>query len=327
MIDISGFGAASGICGGFFMFRFFRDSMRAMLVRPNARRRALLKGAGALAAAAATPVFGARRLFRAVGITARIERAAELESHGADFIVESVADFLIPFAGDAEFDANRRRALAAPLRIRGCNSFLRDPSLVCVGPNADHPRVLGYANTAFARLRSLGGEYIVFGSNSARRIPEGWSKSQADEQFIALLKAMAPLARTHRITIGVEMQRSQECNYLNHIEEVVNVVAPVNHRHVRVLADLYHMRVMGDSPAQLAKAMPWVGLVEMAELERRTLPGVAGDDFRPYLEVLARGGFSGLADIEGDGTPEQLRNAFRTVATQSADAVRASRRR
>jgi sugar phosphate isomerase/epimerase len=138
---------------------------------------------------------------------------------------------------------------------------------------------------------------------------------------------MAPLAAEHRITVGVEMQRREECNYLNYIEEVVNVVAPVDHPNIRVLADLYHMRVMGDSPAQLASAMRWVGLVEMAERDQRTLPGVAGDDFRPYLTALASGGFRGLADIEGDGNAGQLRNAFKTVRSQSADAMRESRKR
>ncbi|HEV7609577.1 MAG TPA: TIM barrel protein [Steroidobacteraceae bacterium] len=293
-----------------------------MLVSPIRSRRSILESAAALALAglAAPPAFAARRLFSAIGITAKIERAAELKALGADFIVESVADFLIPNASDAEFAPNRESALAAPLRIRGCNSFLRDPSLICVGPKADHPRVLDYAATAFARLQSLGGEYIVFGSNSARRIPEGWSKPQADQQFIALLTSMAPVAGKHGITIGVEMQRSQECNYLNHIDEVVNVVAPVNHRNIRVLADLYHMRVMGDTPEQLAKAMRWVGVVELAEREQRTLPGVAGDDFRPYFAALARGKYRGLVDIEGDGTAEQLRNAFATVREQAADA-------
>ncbi|MEO8019476.1 MAG: TIM barrel protein [Pseudomonadota bacterium] len=266
-------------------------------------------------------------LFSAVGITAKIERAAELRALGADFIVESVADFLIPFASEADFAPNRQRALAAPLRVRGCNSFLRDPSLVCVGPHADPQRVLAYAATAFARLRSLGGEYIVFGSNSARQIPDGWTRTQADEQFIALLGAMAPLAKRHGITIGVEMQRAQECNYLNRIDEVVNVVAAVNHHNIRVLADLYHMRVMGDTPGQLAAAMRWVGVVEMAEREQRTLPGVAGDDFRPYLEALARGNYRGLVDIEGDGSAAQLKNAFDTVRTQAADALRAARAR
>jgi sugar phosphate isomerase/epimerase len=300
--------------------------MTAMGASPNRGRRAVLKAAVALAGLSVQPVFAARRLFSAVGITARIQRAAELKARGADFIVESVADFLMPFASEEAFAANRQIALAAPLRILGCNSFLRDPSLVCVGPKADHARVLTYSQTAFARLRALGGQYIVFGSNSARRIPEGWSKRQADEQFIALLKAMAPLAFEQGITVGVEMQRSQECNYLNHIDEVVSVVAPVNHPSIRVLADLYHMRVMGDSPEDLARAMPWVSLVEIAEREQRTLPGVAGDNFRPYLAALARGGFRGLVDIEGDGTPEQLRNAFKTVRSQAADAMRRGRR-
>jgi sugar phosphate isomerase/epimerase len=260
------------------------------------------------------------RLFSAVGITANAARGAELKALGADFIVESAADFLKPFATDAEFAANRRRARRAPLPIRGCNSFLRDPSLICVGPAADHARVLAYAETAFARLHSIGGEYMVFGSNTARRIPNGWDKARADEQFIALLKAMAPLANRHRILVGVEMQRRSECNYLNFIEEVVQVVEPVAHPNIRVLADLFHMRVSGDTPRQLAAAMPWVGLVELAEKERRTLPGVAGDDFRPYFAELARAGFRGLVDVEGDGTPQEIRNAFLTVKDQARDA-------
>jgi sugar phosphate isomerase/epimerase len=299
----------------------------AMLVRSTTiGRRTVLRAAGATICSALAPCLtAAPQLFSAVGITAKIERAAKLKALGAQFIVESVADFLLPFASAAEFAPNKARARAAPLRIRGCNSFLRDPSLVCVGPKADHPRVLAYAEIAFARLRSIGGEYVVFGSNSARRIPDGWTKSQADEQFVSLLKAMAPLAQRHHIIVGVEMQRSQECNYLNYIEEVVNVVSPVDHPNIRVLADLYHMRVMGDTPGKLAAAMPWVGLVEMAEREQRTLPGVAGDDFRPFLAALAGAGFHGLADIEGDGTPAQLRNAFDTVAAQSADALRAAR--
>ena len=293
--------------------------------RASATRRDLLKAAGAFALTGAPSADAARvaheTFFSAIGITASIDRAAELKSLGAEYIVESVAEFLTPFSDDAGFAANKAKALAAPLPVRGCNSFLRDPTLICVGPTADHARVLGYAETACARLHQIGGEYIVFGSNSARRIPDGWSKARADEQFIALLRAMAPLAQRHGITIGVEMQQSKECNYLNFIEEVVNVVAPVNHPNIRVLADLFHMRVMGDTPRQLEQAMPWIGVVELAEHAQRTLPGVAGDDFRPYFAALNRGGYRGLVDIEGDGTAEQLRKAFATVKTQAREAT------
>lgn len=98
------------------------------------------------------------------------------------------------------------------------------------------------------------------------------------------------------------------------------MVESVAHPNIRVLADLFHMQVTGDTPQQLAAAMPWVGLVELAEREKRTLPGVACDDFRPYFAELARAGYRGLVDVEGDGTAEQLRNACVTVRNQAREA-------
>jgi len=263
-------------------------------------------------------------LFRAIGITAKVARAQELRDLGADFIVESVADFLIPFASDAEFAAAKSRALASPLKILGCNSFLRDPTLICIGPKADHPRVLAYAETAFARLRSIGGEYVVFGSSNARQQPAGWSKSNADDQFVTLLRALGDIAKRSGITVNLESLRVQECNYINHIGESAAVVARVDHPNVRVLADLYHMAVMGDGADALAKAMPFTGLIELAERDRRTVPGVAGDDFRPYFREAARAGYRGLIDIEADGTADELRKAFAEVQTQAADVLKSA---
>lgn len=260
------------------------------------------------------------RLFTGVGITAPLERAAELKAAGADFLVEAVARFLVPDQPEAAFAPWRERALASPLPVLGCNSFLRDPRLRCTGPEADHPRVLAFAETAFRRFKSVGGEYIVFGSNTARQLPPGWSKEKGDEQFIALLRAMGPLAAAHGILVAVEAQQVSECNYLNHLDEVTAVVAATNHPSVRVLADLFHMARMGDTPAALERAMPWISVVEIAENRNRTLPGVDGDDFRPFFRVLAAGGFSGCIDIEGSGTPEQTKVAFATVRQQAADA-------
>ncbi len=295
------------------------------MVLETSRREFLRRGALA-AAASCAPVWArsaagsSRTLFTGIGITASLDRAAEMKACGADYLVESVARFLVPDQPDAAFEPLRARAAAAPLPVLGCNSFLRDPKLRCTGPNADHPRVLAFSDTAFRRLHEAGGEYIVFGSNTARQIPEGWSKAKADEQFIALLRDMGRLAARHTITVAVEPLQVSECNYLNYIGEVVQVVAAVDHPNIRVLADLFHMAVMGDTPADLSKAMPWVSMVELAEKEKRTLPGVAGDDFRPYFTALAAGGYSGRLDIEASGTPAQLKTAFETVARQAAEA-------
>ena len=101
----------------------------------------------------------------------------------------------------------------------------------------------------------------------------------------------------------------------------MQVVAATNHPNIRVLADLFHMARMGDTPADLTAAMPWVGVVELAENKDRTLPGVAGDDFRPCFAALAAGGYRGRIDIEGNGTKAQLANAFATVRRQATEAV------
>ena len=236
--------------------------------QPDLDRRALVRHAAlaatGVALARAWPTAApAGRLFSACGITAPVARAAELQAVGAEYLVEHVADFLMPDAPDAAFERQRERAAAAPIPVRGCNVFLKT-GLRCTGPDADHARVLAYAAIAFERLARAGGSFSGLGSSDARRIPEGWPTARADEQFIALLKAMAPLAARHHITVSVESQRREEVNYLNRIAEVVAVVAAVDHPNIRVLADFYHMAVMGDSPADIEAAGPWVALTEIA---------------------------------------------------------------
>jgi sugar phosphate isomerase/epimerase len=292
-------------------------------------RRAFLAEAGLAAAGAALlgarPAVGAAAAslpphgpFSAFGIVAPLARAAELKAAGAEYLVDRVADYLKPDASDADFAPLRERALASPLPVVGCNVFL-PPGLKCVGPEADQPRLLAWAETAFRRLQSLKGTIITFGSGGARRMPDGWTKPQADEQFIALLKALGPLAEKHQITVAVEQLRAQETNYLNRLAEVVTIVKAANHPRIRVLADLYHMGVMGDGPEELGATAPYLAMCEIAEKATRSVPGVAGDDFRPYFRALKAAGYRGPITIEGNGTTEQIATAFKVMDAQAKE--------
>jgi sugar phosphate isomerase/epimerase len=78
----------------------------------------------------------------------------------------------------------------------------------------------------------------------------------------------------------------------------------VGHPNSRVLADLFHMAVMGNTHTELERAMP-----------------LAGDDFRPFFSVLARGGYSGPITMEGNGTPEQFKEGFATILRQAAESL------
>jgi sugar phosphate isomerase/epimerase len=263
---------------------------------------------------------GNGKLFSAMGMSGPLDRAAQLKALGAAFLTVGTGDFLVPDKPDEVFAKNLAKLSESPLPVLACNGFIRPKNLRCVGEEANHDQVLEWAETAFRRLKQAGGKFIVFGSGGARELRNGWPKDKADAQFVALLKRMGPLAEKHGVTVVVEQLRQSECNYINRIGEGAALIRAANHPNIRLLADLYHMRVMEDTPDDLKAAMDVVRHVEIAEKAGRTYPGVAGDDFRPFFRVLREAGYQGAISIEGKGEEGQTSAAFEEIAKQAAEA-------
>ncbi len=256
-------------------------------------------------------------LFSAVGMAGPMGKAGELKEAGAEFLTVGVGDLLVPDKSDEEFEKLAAKAGACPLPVMACNGFIRPKHLRCVGEEANHAEVLKWADTTFRRAKRVGAKFIVFGSGGSRHLRDGWPKAKADEQFVALLKKMGPLAREQGITVVVEQLNERECNYITTIGEGAEIVRKVDDPNVRLLADLYHMAMMGDTPEDLDKAMDVVVHVEIAEKEGRSVPGVNGVDFRPFFEVLRTHGYHGAISIEGRWKMEQLPKAFATIREQA----------
>ena len=260
------------------------------------------------------------QLFRAMGIAAPLARAARLKDQGADFLTLGVGDFLVPDQSDDGFAANLAKLKAGPLPVLACNGFIRPADLHCVGPHANHDRIADWAEIVFRRMRRADGTFIVFGSAAARNIPDGWPREKADQQFVSLLAKLGPLAEKHLVTVAVEQLNEAECNYINRIGEAAALVRRAAHPNIRLLADLYHMAVMRDTPADLKAAMDVVAHIEIAEKAARTYPGARGDDFRPYFKVLRESGYQGAISIEGKGDPGSAASAFQEIARQAREA-------
>lgn len=286
----------------------------------------MVRGSFAVAAAAialrstATAAPQDAGLFSAMGIDASLEKAGNLKAQGADFLTRSVSDFLVPDKSEDEFEKNLEKLKASPLPILACNGFLRPANLRAVGSDASHDQILEWSDIACRRMKKAGGKFIVFGSSGARQLRDGWPKEKADEQFVTLLKRLGPVAEKHGIIVTIEQLRSAECNYINHIEEAAKLIRAAGQPNIRVLADLYHMACMGDTPADLKAAMDVVVHVEIAEKEKRTVPGIAGDDFRPFFKVLKDSHYHGAINIEGSWKDDQIGPAFKEIAKQAKEA-------
>lgn len=262
--------------------------------------------AGLLAASLTVAVLHAEKsgestIFTGIGIATKTADLPRMGDSGVDFVTLSTNDLLVPDKSDEAF----AQILAAlqPRRppVLAVNGFIRPKHLKCVGPEANHDEVMNWAETVFRRAELAGVKFIVFGSSGARRVPDGWPLEKARGQFVDLLKRMAPVAAKHHVTVAVEQLRSAECNFLNRMREGAEIIRKVDHPNVRMLADIYHMTQSGDTPEDLRAAMDVVVHIEIAESGKRTIPGVAGDDFRPFFRVLRETGYQGLINIEAGG--------------------------
>lgn len=274
----------------------------------------------ALASHGAAAAAEKEKLFSAAGISGPFSKAAQLKAAGAEFLTESVDSFLVPDRAEAEFEKILGDFASSPLPVLACNGFIRPAHLRCVGADANHDLVLEWSEIAFRRLKKAGGKFIVFGSGSSRDLRDGWPKEKADAQFVALLKRMGPLAEAHGVTVTIEQLEASECNYINRISEGATLIRAAGHPNIRLLADLYHMAKMDDSPADLKAAMDVVVHVEIAEKENRSVPGVSGDDFRAYFRTLRETNYQGAISMEGNWQENQLRPAFEEIAKQAAEA-------
>lgn len=215
-----------------------------------------------------------------------------------DYVEANVQALFRPEEPEAGFDELAGQLAAWGGRVLAANCFL-PADLKVTGPNVDRERLERYAGTAFRRAARVGVKFIVFGSGGARQVPEGWPLAEGFEQYVRALEMCAPLAAKHGIVLVVEPLNRAECNLVNTVLEGAVAVARVNHPNIRLLVDIFHMLRNGESPDDIVKAGPWIAHAHVAEKAGRTAPGMAGDDFRPFMEALKRAGYAGSMSIEG----------------------------
>lgn len=256
-----------------------------------------------------------------IGVCTRLANAAVLAAGGCGYVEEGVRAFLMPQEPEEKFEANLEALRAAPLRVPACNGFLPG-ELKAVGSEARPDDILAYAGVAFRRAARAGVGTIVWGSGASRKIPDGWSKAKAEEQFREVALRTAGLAAASGVILVLEPLHRGETNFINSLREGAAMVEAVGHPNFRLLADIYHLLREGERPDEIEAHGRWLRHGHIAEYEKRTPPGTAGDDFRPYLRALRRIGYAGRLSIEGswDDLPKQAGPAVAALKRQIAEA-------
>ena len=88
-----------------------------------------------------------------------------------------------------------------------------------VGPDPKHDAVIEYATKAFERAKKASIGIIVLGSGGSRKVPDGFDRAKAEEQFVAILKRLGAAADPFGITVAMESLNRSETNFGNTLRD------------------------------------------------------------------------------------------------------------
>lgn len=246
--------------------------------------------------------------------------AIKTEIDGLAFVEPTVKDLLCPDQDDAEF-ARRLEALAECPYPAPAVNCLFPGSLKTTGPDVDEEAVDRWFTTVATRAKQAGVSVIVYGSGGSRKVPDGFDPDGARGQIIGHLLRLAPIAEANDVVIVLEPLHAAECNIITSVAEGAEIVSRVDHPHVRLLADTYHMAKDGETPDNIRRAGELIVHVHAAEADGRRPVGTA-EDHRPYFAALKEGGYDGAVSIEAkwDDIDAELPTAIAGLRRQWEEA-------
>ncbi len=157
------------------------------------------------------------------------------------------------------------------------------------------------------------GAPAIIGSMQGR-----WEGAVSRDEALALLAAaLAELgdhAARHGVPLLYEPLNRYETNLFNRLGDTAAWLRGTPARHVRLLADLFHMNIEEtDLAAALREAGELVGHVHFADSNRRAI-GFGHTDVRPVIAALRGLGYRGYLSAEVLPLPDPPSAAARTIA-------------
>lgn len=176
-------------------------------------------------------------------------------------------------------------------------SLVVGPRCGCVDRSKEAYFVDAMRNT-FAMLNRLGARAVVVAGGPALA---GASDAEQHSAMVYLLKRVAPLAEQARVQIWLEPLNSRIDHpgmYMNTAAEGLDIVAEVGSSAVRLLYDVYHSAVMGESWQDVLRRAELIGYVQVADTEGRHEPGSGTIDWAAFMSALKAAGYRGDIGME-----------------------------
>ena len=137
----------------------------------------------------------------------------------------------------------------------------------------------------------------IFSTRLPPHIPPR-SKEEDNAVLLEALDALGRYASQLGVHIFFEPLNRYEDHMVNTLAEAVQLIQPLKHSSLKILADTYHMNIEEANPIQaLCDHALWLGHVHLSD-SNRFEPGSGHLDFATILETLNEIGFAGTCALE-----------------------------
>lgn len=204
---------------------------------------------------------------------------------------------------DKDLDKIERALVDTGLRL---TLFSAEPRSPIVDPATHRGFIAGLRDSVAAARRLKAPALCVLvddrGVGAPTSEPRASSRHAQHGAVVAALKQAAPIAEDAGITLLVEPLNSKldhKGYFLDRTPEALDIIAEVDHPAVRLLYDMYHSKMMGETfDVVLAGRGGLVGHVHVADVPGRHEPGSGSIDWPAAMATLAAEGYRGAIGLE-----------------------------
>lgn len=180
------------------------------------------------------------------------------------------------------------------IKLEVCNSFIPPTLLIVQGGSL----LEQYVKQSMQRMQMLGTDTVVFGSGTARRIPNGMDRSEGMQRIIEFLHMCNEYGKKHNIILAIEPLNRRETNIITSVAEGLELVDRLQLSHIRLLADSFHMDCEREPLSVLSDASHALVHIHISEPGRK-YPGKQLGHYLPaFSEKLKAIGYGGRISAE-----------------------------
>ncbi len=236
-----------------------------------------------------------------IGACLPLDRAVAAAKLGARCLEPGFAH--VASLSEEQFHAGLSCWKESGLPVDSMNSMLPGTAKL-YGTQQECEETLDFVRRGMERAAAIGCRNVVFGSGTARNVPDTMTKAEATERLVDMLDRFCDIAQEHHIRIAIEPLRAFETNMINTLSDAAALAALLPHRdNLGVNADIYHMLDAGESFDELGKLGNKLFHVHICAPDRHypnaERPMEDRQIYRDFFRALRTAGYTDSVSIEG----------------------------